>query len=69
MERRVAPLEIKITKDGWIELTQSDRRPEDAVMISLHVDQVESVIGWVREVRAALRDGNATAKFQKPTEA
>jgi hypothetical protein len=69
MERRVAPLEIKITKDGWIELIQSDRRPEDAIEISIHVDQVESVIGWVKEASAALRDGNVTAKFQKPTEA
>jgi hypothetical protein len=69
MEKRVAPLEIKvkITKEGWIELIQSDRRPEDAVSICIHIDQVESVIGWLKEAKATLRGGNAAVKVKKLT--
>lgn len=55
MEKRVEPLELKITKDGAVDLIQSrfgDDDEADVIRIPYH--QIDLVIQWLKEAKAEL---------------
>ncbi len=57
MERRMESLEVFMNKSNTVSI-QQDRDRDDPAIVTIHPDQVDTLIKWLQEVRAEiLEDG------------
>lgn len=68
MEKKMEPLEVKTTTDGAIDIIQGFYGPgdEDAHVVRITPDQVETLVKWLKEAKAELVGGSRPSPSVKP---
>lgn len=68
MEKRIEPLELKITKDGEVDLIQSHYEDDDeAHVVRIPYHQIDILVKWLKEAKAELKPkATAAAATRKP---
>ena len=56
MDRAMDAIEVYCSEAGMVVIKQDSAMIQDTSYVSIHPDQIETVIRWLREARAELKE-------------